>query len=50
MKYTIALSLTLCTMGLFAQEILTADDAVRIAVEQNHGIRLARLDASSAEL
>ncbi|HQZ42373.1 MAG TPA: TolC family protein, partial [Flavobacteriales bacterium] len=50
MKYTIALFLALCTTGLFAQEMLTADDAVRIAVEQNHGIRLARLDARSAEL
>lgn len=50
MKYPIALFLALCTTGLFAQELLTADDAVRIAVEQNHGIRLARLDARSAEL
>lgn len=31
-------------------QVLTADEAVRIAVEQNHGIRLARLDARSAEL
>ena len=31
-------------------QVLTAEEAVRIAVEQNHGIRLARLDARSAEL
>lgn len=36
--------------GATAQDLLTADDAVRISVEQNHGIRLARLDARSAEL
>ena len=50
MKQTIALLLSLCATGLFAQQALTADEAVRIAVEQNHGIRLARLDARSAEL
>lgn len=31
-------------------QVLTAEEAVRIAVEQNHGVRLARLDARSAEL
>ncbi|HRD51763.1 MAG TPA: TolC family protein [Flavobacteriales bacterium] len=31
-------------------QVLTADEAVRIAIEQNHGIRMARLDARSAEL
>ena len=36
--------------GLFAQEVLTADEAVRMAVEKNYGIRLARLDAQGAEL
>ncbi|MBK9275079.1 MAG: TolC family protein [Flavobacteriales bacterium] len=33
-----------------AAQALTAEEAVRIAVEQNHGIRMARLDARSAEL
>ena len=50
MKQSIALLLSLYASGLFAQTVLTADEAVRIAVEQNHGIRLARLDARSAEL
>lgn len=36
--------------GSFAQEVLTAEEAVRIAVEQNYGIRIARLDARGAEL
>lgn len=40
----------IATTGLFAQEVLTAEDAVRIAVEQNHGIRFARIDAQSAKL
>lgn len=31
-------------------QALTADQAVRLAVERNHGIRIARLDARSAEL
>ncbi len=43
--------LVLClTTGLFAQEVLTAEEAVRLAVERNYGIRLARLDAKGAEL
>lgn len=33
-----------------AAQVLTAEEAVRIAIEQNHGIRMARLDARSAEL
>lgn len=41
----------LALLGLYANaQALTADEAVHIAVEQNHGIRLARLDARSAEL
>ncbi|QQR88305.1 MAG: TolC family protein [Flavobacteriales bacterium] len=31
-------------------QVLTAEEAVGIAVEQNHGVRLAHLDAKSAEL
>lgn len=31
-------------------QLLTAEEAVRIAVEQNHGVRLARLEARSSEL
>lgn len=31
-------------------QLLSAEEAVRIAVEKNHGIRLARLEARSAEL
>ncbi|HRF78704.1 MAG TPA: TolC family protein [Flavobacteriales bacterium] len=31
-------------------QVLTAEDAVRFALEHNHGIRLAKLDARSAEL
>lgn len=31
-------------------QVLTAENAVRIALEHNHGIRLAKLDARSAEL
>ncbi len=36
--------------GTFAQEVLTAEEAVRIALEQNYGIRLARLDARTSEV
>lgn len=43
-------SLLLLASGWSAAQILTAEEAVRIAVEQNHGIRIARLDARSAEL
>ncbi|MBK7084013.1 MAG: TolC family protein [Flavobacteriales bacterium] len=35
---------------LCAQEVLTAEEAVHIALEQNYGIRVARLDARGAEL
>lgn len=49
MRHTIALLLSLCATALFAQEILTADEALRIALEQNHGIRISRLTAQSAE-
>ena len=33
-----------------AAQLLSAEEAVRITVEQNYGIKLARLDARSAEL
>ena len=35
--------------GAGAQDVLTADEAVRIALEQNYGIRISRLTAQSAE-
>ncbi len=37
-------------LWLSAQEVLTDEEAVRIAMERNYGIRIARLDARSAEL
>ncbi|MCB0763478.1 MAG: TolC family protein, partial [Flavobacteriales bacterium] len=49
MRALLTFSLLLLITGLSAQT-LTAEEAVRIAVEQNHGIRLARLDARTAEL
>lgn len=49
MRPLIALLLLLPVRPAPAQ-VLTADEAVRIAVEQNHGIRMARLDARRAEL
>ena len=50
MRTTIAFLFACSSLSAVAQTTLTADEAVRIAVEQNHGIRLARLDARSAEL
>lgn len=44
------LGLSLALTSVVQAQMLTAEEAVRIAVEQNHGIRLARLDAKSAEL
>ncbi len=43
-------SVFLLAMTAVSAQVLTADEAVRIAVEQNYGIKLARLDARSAEL
>ncbi len=42
----------ICCMstGMLAQGVLTAEEAVRMAVEQNYGIRFVRLDARSAEV
>lgn len=47
---TLLTSLLLLIRFCTSAQVLTAEEAVRIAVEQNHGIRLARLDARSAEL
>ncbi|MBK9512292.1 MAG: TolC family protein [Flavobacteriales bacterium] len=47
---TLLTSLLLLASGWSASQVLTAEEALRIAVEQNHGIRIARLDARSAEL
>jgi outer membrane protein len=47
---TLLTSLLLLASGWSSAQVLTAEEAVRIAVEQNHGIRIARLDARSAEL
>lgn len=45
----LVLPAALCTAGLRAQ-MLSAEEAVRIALEGNHGVRSARLEARSAEL
>ncbi|MEO8067259.1 MAG: TolC family protein [Flavobacteriales bacterium] len=50
MRTILALLLTCTALGAAAQTVLTAEEAVRIAIEQNYGIKLARLDARSAEL
>ena len=47
---TLLTSLLLLASGWSSAQVLTAEEAVRIAVEQNHGIRIARLDARSGEL
>ncbi len=47
---TVILCLAFAMTSLAQAQVLTAEEAVRIAVEQNHGIRLSRLDARSAEL
>ncbi|MBX2972562.1 MAG: TolC family protein [Flavobacteriales bacterium] len=49
MKFAIAVMLMLAGGSISAQT-LTADQAVAIALEHNHGIRLAKLDARNAEL
>lgn len=48
MRALLASALLLAAAAAHAQ-VLTADEAVRLAVERNHGIRMARLDARSAE-
>ncbi|HRH37166.1 MAG TPA: TolC family protein, partial [Flavobacteriales bacterium] len=50
MRTLLSSLLLLAAVTTSAQDVLTADEAVRIAVEQNYGIRLARLDAQSADL
>lgn len=49
MKHTITLVLMLVCAVVVAQP-LTPEQAVAIALEHNHGIRLAKLDARTAEL
>ncbi|MBK6775250.1 MAG: TolC family protein [Flavobacteriales bacterium] len=49
MRTTVTFLLAWASLGVTAQ-VITADEAVRIAVEQNYGIKLARLDARRAEL
>jgi len=49
MKHTITLVLLLVCTVVVAQP-LTPEQAVAIALEHNHGIRLAKLDARTAEL
>ncbi|HRP00306.1 MAG TPA: TolC family protein, partial [Flavobacteriales bacterium] len=48
MRTLITLLLSLAALLATAQEVLTPEDAVRIALQQNHGIRLARLEAEVA--
>jgi len=49
MRTTVTFLLAWASLGVTAQ-VITADEAVRIAVEQNYGIKLARLDTRRAEL
>ena len=48
MRTLITFLLSLTALLATAQEVLTPEDAVRIALQQNHGIRLARLEAEVA--
>lgn len=48
MKACIALLTSILLVLPASAQLLTAEEAVRIALEQNFGIRLARLDAESA--
>lgn len=50
MRYAINLFLLLLATGLSAQTPISPEQAVAIALEKNYGIRLARLDARSAEV
>ena len=47
---TLLATLFFSVAALVHAQVITAEEAVRIAVEQNHGIRLSRLNARSAEL
>lgn len=48
MRTLITFLLSLAALFVTAQEVLKPEDAVRIALQQNHGIRLARLEAEVA--
>jgi len=50
MRYAINTLFILLVTNLSAQQLITPEQAVAIALEKNHGIRLAKLDARSAEL
>lgn len=50
MRYAINLFLVLLATGLSAQTPISPEQAVAIALEKNYGIRLAKLDARSAEV
>ena len=50
MKTVFTLVLLLLHTGLVAQARLSSEEAVALALEYNHGIRLAKLDARSSEL
>ena len=50
MKHFMTILAACAAVQTHAQELLTADEAVRIALEQNYGVRFSRLDARSADL
>lgn len=50
MRTFITASLLLLITGISAQDLLTAEQALNIALEHNHGVRLARLSVQGAEL
>jgi outer membrane protein len=50
MKQIAAILLCVVAGALSAQELLTADQALNIALERNHGIRLARISLQGAQL
>ncbi len=50
MKTVFTLVLLLLHTGLVAQARLSSEEAVALALEYNHGIRLAKLDVRSSEL
>lgn len=50
MRYAITLFLFMLATGISAQGPISPEQAVAIALEKNYGIRLAQLDARSAEV
>ncbi|MBP7155276.1 MAG: TolC family protein [Flavobacteriales bacterium] len=50
MTYAINILLILLATSLSAQQLITPEQAIVIALEKNHGIRLAKLEARSTEL